>query len=71
MNTELRKNNAKNDFKKELIKLTTNAIFVKTMKNIRKHKDTQLVAIQVIRNYLVSEPTCHTTNFFLNASQFR
>lgn len=45
MNTELRKNNAKNDFKKELIKLTINAIFVKTMKNIRKHKDTQLVAI--------------------------
>ena len=45
MSTELRKNNAKNDFKKELIKLTTNTIFVKTMKNVRKHKDTQLVAI--------------------------
>lgn len=45
INTELRKNNGKNDFKKELIKLTTNTIFVKTMKNVRKHKDTQLVAI--------------------------
>ena len=62
MNTELRKL-AKDDFEKDLFKLMNNAVFGKTMENIRKHRDIKLVATDKKRNKLVSEPNYHTINY--------
>ena len=41
-----------------------NAVFGKTLGNVRKHRDIQLVTTERRRNYLVSEPNYQTTNFF-------
>ena len=62
MNTELRKL-AKDDFEKDLFKLMNNAVFGKTMGNIRKHRDIKLVTADKKRNKLVSEPNYHTMNY--------
>ena len=42
----------------------TNAVFRKTIENVRKHRDIKLVTTERRRNYLVSEPNYHTTKFF-------
>ena len=62
MNTELRKL-ATDDFEKDLFKLMNNAVFGKTMENIRKHRDIKLVTKNKKRNKLVSEPNYHTMNY--------
>ena len=62
MNTELRKL-AKYDFKKDLFKLMNDAVFGKTMENIRKHRDIKSVTMDKKRNKLVSEPNYHTINY--------
>ena len=59
MNTELRKK-ASNDFEKDVFKLMNNAVFGKTMENVRKHRDIKLVKTDRKRNELVSEPNYHT-----------
>ena len=41
-----------------------NAVFGKTMENMRKHRDIKLVTTERRRSYLVSEPNYHTTKFF-------
>ena len=41
-----------------------NAVFGKTMENVRKHRDVKLVATERRKNYLLSEPNFHTTKFF-------
>ena len=41
-----------------------NAVFGKTMENVRKRRDIKRVTIERRRNYLVSEPNFHTTKFF-------
>ena len=63
MNAELRKQ-AKSDFEKDFFKLMNNAVFGKTMENVRKHRDIKLVTADKRRNQLVSEPTYHTTKWF-------
>ena len=41
-----------------------NSVFGKAMENVRKHRDIELVITEGRRNFLVSEPNCHTTKFF-------
>ena len=55
MNTDPRKK-AENGFEKEkdFFKLMNNAVFGKTMENVRKHRNIKLL----------SEPNYHTTKFF-------
>ena len=62
MNTELREL-AKDHFEKDLFKLMNNAVFGKTMENIRKHRDIKLVTTDKKGNKLVSEPNYHTMNY--------
>ena len=63
MNTELRKK-SKNDFEKDFFKLANNAVFGKTMENVRKHRDIKLLTTDKRRNQLVSEPNYHATKWF-------
>ena len=57
INTELRKKASNNFFK-----LMNNAVFGKTMENVRKHRGIKLVKMDYKRNKLVSEPNYHTVN---------
>ena len=59
VNTELRKR-ATNDFEKDFFKPMNNAVFGKTIENVRKHRDIKLVKTDKKRNNLVSEPNFHT-----------
>ena len=63
MNADLIKK-AKCDFDKDFFKLMNNAVFGKTMENVRKHRDIGPVATESRRNYLVPESNYHITNFF-------
>ena len=65
VNTELRKK-ATNDFEKDFFKLMNNAVFGKTMENVRKHRDIKLVKTDKKRNKLVSEPNFHTMKLIDN-----
>ena len=65
VNTEFRKK-ASNDFEKDFFKLMNNAVFRKTMENVRKHRDIKLVKTDKKRNKLVSEPNYHTMKLIDN-----
>ena len=55
---------AKNDFGRDFFKLMNNAVFGKTMENVKKHRDIKLVTTDKRRNQLVSEPNYHTAKYF-------
>ena len=63
-NTEKRKE-AKSDFEKDMFKLMNNAVYGKTMENVRKHMDFELVSSQVRLQKCINSPTyqgCHIIN---------
>ena len=41
-----------------------NAVFGRTMENVRKHRDVKLLTTVKRRNQLASEPSYHTTKYF-------
>ena len=63
MNTKLRQK-AKHNFEKSFFKLMNNAIFEKTMENMRKYRNIELVTTERRKNYLVSEENYHTIKLF-------
>ena len=62
VNDDLRRK-AKDDFERDFLKLINNAVFEKTMENLRKNGDIKL-SQQKEKNYLVSEPNYHTGKSF-------
>ena len=62
MITKLRKE-AKNEIEKDFFKLMSDAVFGKTMENIKEHRYIRLVTTDK-KTQLVSEPNYHTTKYF-------
>ena len=61
MNTYLRKKAKKKKY--IFFMLMNNAVFGKTMENVRKHRDIELVTNETRGNYLVSEADYHMKSF--------
>ena len=63
MNTKFRKEE-KYNFEKDFFKLMNNSVFGKTMENVRKYRNIELVTANRTRNKLVSERNYHTPKWF-------
>ena len=46
-----------------------NAVSGKTMENVRKHGNIELITVEKTRKYLVSEPNYYTTKFISNRNK--
>ena len=57
MNTQIRK-------KAKFFKLMNNAVFGKTMLNVKNHRTIRLVTVERRINYLLSDLNYHRTNIF-------
>ena len=55
---------AKSVFGKDLLKRINNSVFEKTMENLPKYRDIELVMTERRRNYLVSQPNYRAKTFF-------
>ena len=64
MNTKL-KQKTKNNFEKDFFKQMNNAVFGKTMENVRKLRNIKFVTAERRRNYLVPEPNYRITKIFM------
>ena len=65
VHAELRRKTT-NNFEKDFFKLMNNAVFGKTMENVRKHRDIKLVKTDKKRNKLELEPNFHTMKLLDN-----
>ena len=59
INTELKKKNLETSLKKYFFKVMNNAVFEKTMDNIRNHRNKKLVITDKRKDYLVSRQNYH------------
>ena len=64
MNTKL-KQKTKNNFEKDFFKRMNNAVFGKTMENVRKLRNIKSATAERRRNYLVPETNYRITKFFM------
>ena len=63
LNTELRKK-ASTDWEKDYFKMMCNAVFGKTIQNVRSEKDIKLVTTDVQKNKLVCQPNFYISKYF-------
>ena len=65
MNTKVRMK-AENDFEKGFFKLMNNAVFGKTVENVRNHRYIKLLTTDKRRSILASEPNYHLSKRISN-----